>query len=79
MEAVERATIDAGCARIWLTTTNDNLDAMRFNPRRGFRLRTIRSGAVERARAALKPEIPVIGAYGIEMCDEIDLDLALGH
>jgi ribosomal protein S18 acetylase RimI-like enzyme len=75
MEALERVAIDAGCERVWLTTTNDNLDALRFYQRRGFRLRALRPGAVERARATLKPEIPKIGANGIEMRDEIDLDL----
>jgi hypothetical protein len=60
---------------VWLTTTNDNLDALRFYQRRGFRISAVRPRAVERARATLKPEIPEVGAYGIPVRDEIDLEL----
>jgi ribosomal protein S18 acetylase RimI-like enzyme len=65
-----------GRDRIWLTTTNDNLDAIRFYQRRGFRLIEVRPDAVTRSRA-LKPTIPLVGAYGIEMRDEIDLERRL--
>ena len=67
----------AGCRIVWLTTSNDNLDALRFYQRRGFRLSALRPGAVDRARAALKPEIPAKGSYGIPMRDELDLERAL--
>ena len=66
-----------GCHRVWLTTTNDNLDALRFYQRRGFRLTKLRTGAVDQARAALKPEIPTIGSHGIRMRDELDLEFSL--
>jgi GNAT superfamily N-acetyltransferase len=62
--------------RLRLTTTNDNLDALRFYQRRGFRLVALRPGAVDAARA-LKPEIPVTGAHGIPLRDELDLERAL--
>lgn len=75
MDAVVEAAQRSGCHRVWLTTTNDNLDALRFYQRRGYRLTELRLGAVDRARAALKPEIPDIGSYGIPMHDEIDLEL----
>jgi ribosomal protein S18 acetylase RimI-like enzyme len=76
MEAVERAAIDAGCARIWLTTTNDNLDALRFYQKRGFVLTALHAGAVERTRR-LKPDIPLVGADGIPLRDEIELEMTL--
>jgi GNAT superfamily N-acetyltransferase len=57
-----------------LTITNDNLDALRFYQRRGFRMAALRPGAVDRARK-LKPSIPEVGAYGLPMRDEIDLIL----
>ena len=57
-----------------ITTTNDNLDALRFYQRRGFRLAAIRPGAVDAARK-LKPSIPPLGDYGIPIRDEIDLVL----
>jgi GNAT superfamily N-acetyltransferase len=61
-----------GCQEIRLTTTNDNVDALRFYQRRGFRLAELRPGAVDRSRQ-LKPEIPRVGDYGIPLRDEIDL------
>jgi GNAT superfamily N-acetyltransferase len=61
-----------GCHEIRLTTTNDNVDALRFYQRRGFLLAELRPGAVDRARE-LKPEIPPVGDYGIPLRDEIDL------
>jgi hypothetical protein len=63
-----------GCQQIRLTTTNDNVDALRFYQRRGFRLAELRPGAVDRARQR-KPEIPRVGDYGIPLRDEIDLTL----
>jgi GNAT superfamily N-acetyltransferase len=61
------------CREVTLTTTNDNVDALRFYQRRGFRLNTLRPGAVDRARKERKPEIPLTGEYGIPLHDEIDL------
>ena len=66
-----------GCARLWCTTTNDNLDALRFYQRRGFRLVALRPGAVDRARRAVKPQIPVVGAYDIPLRDELDVERPL--
>ena len=75
--AVVEAARAAGHASLWLTTTNDNLDAMRFYQRRGFRFCALRAGAVARARETLKPELPAVGSYGIPMRDELDLELTL--
>jgi ribosomal protein S18 acetylase RimI-like enzyme len=77
MDAVLQAARDEGYRIVWLTTTNDNLDALRFYQRRGFQLVRVRPGAVDRARTTLKPEIPEIGMYGIRIRDELDLDLDL--
>ena len=65
--------------RLVLTTTNDNLDALRFYQRRDFRLLAVRPGAVHEARR-LKPQIPDTGRYDIPIRDEIDLvrDLPTG-
>lgn len=67
----------AGCTRLWLVTTNDNLDALRFYQRRGFRLAALRPGAVTRSRQSLKPELPATGSYGIELRDELELEMDL--
>ena len=62
--------------RIWVVTTNDNLDALRFYQRRGFRLVALRAEAVDESRAVLKPRIGVIGDYGIPLRDEVELELS---
>ena len=36
------------------------------------------AGAVDRSRAALKPAIPEVGAHGIPLRDELELELFLG-
>ena len=74
IEAVERVARDAGCTRLWLLTTNDNVDALRFYQRRGFRLAALNVGGVGRSRAQLKPEIPEVGEYGIPIRDELVLE-----
>jgi N-acetylglutamate synthase-like GNAT family acetyltransferase len=66
----------AGLRRVWLVTTNDNLDALRFYQRRGMRIARVDPGAVDRARR-LKPAIPEIGAYGIPLRDELLMELGL--
>jgi N-acetylglutamate synthase-like GNAT family acetyltransferase len=63
-----------GCHEIRLTTTNDNIDALRFYQRRGFRMAELRPGAVDQSRQR-KPQIPRVGDYGIPLRDEIDLTL----
>jgi hypothetical protein len=60
-----------------VVTTNDNLDALRFYQRRGFRLAVLRPGAVDRSRESLKPGIPETGAGGIRLRDELELQMDL--
>jgi GNAT superfamily N-acetyltransferase len=74
LEAVERIAAERGCRRLWLLTTNDNVDALRFYQRRGFRLARLNPGAVDEARARLKPELPAVGEYGIPIRDELVLE-----
>lgn len=91
IEAVERhrgigtALVDAlrrevaGCERIWLVTTNDNLEALRFYQRCGFVLSALRVGAVDDSRRQLKPQISAVGDFGIPIRDEIELELRLNE
>lgn len=76
LEAVERSARDAGCRRLWLITTNDNLRMLRFAQRRGFSLVALHPNALEESRR-LKPEIPLLGLHGIPMRDELELELPL--
>jgi len=74
IEAIWHLATRQGCTRLWVITTNDNVDALRFYQRRGFCLVRVHRGAVDRSRASLKPEIPPVGAYGILLRDEIELE-----
>ncbi|HET9061339.1 MAG TPA: GNAT family N-acetyltransferase [Acidimicrobiales bacterium] len=65
-----------GCSRMWLVTSNDNLGALGFYQRRGFRLVSVYPGAVDEARK-LKPSIPMVGEHGIEVHDELELEIRL--
>lgn len=76
LQAVEEAARAAGCRRVWLITTNDNLDALRFYQRRGYRLVAVYPGAVDAARK-IKPSIPEIGYHGIPLHDELELEKQL--
>jgi GNAT superfamily N-acetyltransferase len=76
IEASVAAAHHFRCREIRLTTTNDNVDALRFYQRRGFRLAELRPGAVDRSRLE-KPEIPKVGEYGIPLHDEIELSLPI--
>ncbi|MEY2471970.1 MAG: hypothetical protein QOK28_1299 [Actinomycetota bacterium] len=58
---------------VWLVTTNDNIDALRFYQRRGFVIREVRPGAADAARETIKPHLPLVGEYGIPLRDEIEL------
>ena len=70
---VEALVALAGDRPVSVVTTNDNVDALRFYQRRGFRLRAVRPGAVDETRRTLKPEIPSTGAHGIPLRDELEL------
>lgn len=76
LDAVAREARDHGCSRLWLITSNDNLDALRFYQRRGLRLVAVHHGAIDAARA-LKPSIPLVGEHGIPIHDELELELPL--
>src|SRR6266567_8477173 len=57
LKTVTQAAREAGCKRLWLITTNDNLHALHFYQKRGFTLVTVHRHAVDVARQ-LKPTIP---------------------
>ena len=74
--AVAAAARAAGCGRLWLITTNDNLPALRFYQNHGFRLVAVHREALAESRK-LKPSIPLIGRDGIPLRDELELELQL--
>ena len=76
IEAVRMITIENGARRLWLITTNDNLDALRFYQKCGFELVKIHRHAIDESRK-LKPSIPLLGKFGIPIRDEIELEMLL--
>jgi GNAT superfamily N-acetyltransferase len=64
------------CKRVFLITTNDNLNALGFYQKRGFEMVRIYRGAVNESRN-IKPNIPLIGMNNIPLRDEIELEINL--
>lgn len=68
--------LEGKVSRLWLITINDNLDAIRFYQRRGWTFAAIHVNALKHSRK-IKPAIPKVGSYGIEMRDEIEMEYLL--
>lgn len=71
----EAAKID-GCNTVWVMTTNDNTQALRFYQKRGFVIKAIRTNVMEEQRK-VKPTIPLLGNDTIPIRDEIELEICL--
>lgn len=65
----------AGCRRVWLTTTNSNINAIRFYQKFGFTLKAVHINAMEEARK-LKPQIP-LEWDGIPIAHEFEFEIIL--
>jgi quercetin dioxygenase-like cupin family protein/N-acetylglutamate synthase-like GNAT family acetyltransferase len=76
VDAVAAEARDGGCRRLWLITTNDNLDAIHFYQKRGFLLVAIHRNALEETRR-LKPGLPMMGIDGIPLRDEVEMETLL--
>ncbi|MEX2219169.1 MAG: GNAT family N-acetyltransferase [Phycisphaerales bacterium] len=76
LEGAVDAGRDAGCSRAYLTTTNDNLRALGFYQKRGWRLAALHRASVDEARAR-HPVIPAVGLGGIPLRDELELEMWL--
>jgi RimJ/RimL family protein N-acetyltransferase len=77
LDAVRDAAIEAGCTRLWLITTNDNLRAQELYQRWGMEIVAFHRDAVTEARRRLKPSIPERNARGIPIAHELELELRL--
>jgi ribosomal protein S18 acetylase RimI-like enzyme len=76
IDEVLRAARAKKCRRVTLITTNDNLRALGFYQKRGFRLAALHRGAVDESRR-LKPAIPLTGQNDIPLRDEIELEFLI--
>jgi DNA-3-methyladenine glycosylase I len=77
LDAVRNAAVEAGCRRLWLVTTNNNVRALEIYQRWGMELVAFRRDAVAEARKTLKPSIPERAENGIPIKHELELELRL--
>lgn len=73
LDTIEHFARTAHCDTLRLTTTNDNLNALGFYQKRGFRLVALHPEQVNASRH-IKPSIPLIGNHGIPLRDELVLE-----
>lgn len=76
IDLVKKAAAVNHCKKVWLLTTNDNIQALGFYQKRGFVLTALRPNAIKQQRR-IKPTIPLIGSNGIPIRDEIEMSLDL--
>ena len=76
LAAIVKLGREKGSGLLRVIVTNDNLNALGFYQRRGFRIVAVHPGAIDTIRALL-PGIPTMGANRIPMRDEIELEIEL--
>ena len=76
VRVVEHLAKQNDCEIVSLLTTNDNLHALKFYQKRGYRIVEIIPNAVQKARA-IKPSVPLIGNADIPLHDELKLQKVL--
>ena len=59
--------------RLWLITTNDNLNALKFYQKRNFKISNFHLNAIRNSRN-IKPSIPKLGYENIPIEHEIELE-----
>ena len=74
--AVKAVAMQSGCTRLWLITTNDDTEAIRFYQKKGFELAVVHLNAMELSRQ-MKPAIPLLGMHGIPLKHEFEFEMAL--
>lgn len=76
LETALRVAEASHAPRLWLVTTNDNLEAIGWYLRRGMSVARVHAGAVEADRTALKPGIPESNPdNGIPIRDLVEMEL----
>ena len=76
LDAAEEHAKMKKCKRIWVITTNDNVDALRFYQKREYEIKSVHRYAIEESRK-IKPQLPFVGKYGIPIRDEIEMEKIL--
>lgn len=76
LEVALRVADASHAPRLWLVTTNDNIDAIRWCLRRGFTVAAVHAGAVDADRATIKPTIPAVNPVnGLPIRDFVELEI----
>ena len=76
LDEAEKALRQRGVKRLMIATTNDNLRALAFYVRRGYRLIAVHLDALDRVRVA-KPQVPHTGIDGLPLRDMMELEKEL--
>ena len=77
LDAARERARAAGCRRLWLITTNDDVRALALYQRWGMDVAALHRGAVDETRRTLKPSIPARGENGIPIAHELLLEMRL--
>ena len=76
LETALRVAQASHAPRLWLVTSNDNLDAISWYLRRGMTVAQVHAGAVDADRATVKPTIPATNPVnGLPIRDLVELEL----
>lgn len=76
LETALRVAEASHAPRLWLVTTNDNVDAIGWYLRRGMTVADVHAGAVDADRAAVKSSIPSTNRLnGLPIRDLVELEL----
>jgi len=76
MDLAEAELRRHGVRSVVLATTNDNIRALNFYTRRGYRLTRVHADAMDRVRV-VKPGVPMTGRDGIPLRDMWELEKGL--
>ena len=76
INAVLAVAKEKGCKRLWLITTNDDINAIRFYQLKGFELVNVHLNAMDISRQ-MKPSIPLIGMDNIPLKHEFEFEIQL--
>ncbi len=73
LDGAEAELRSRGARRVSITTTNDNVRAIAFYLRRGYRIVRVEVDGMERVRA-LKPDVPLEGSEGLPLRDMLEFE-----
>lgn len=76
IEKVKEHAKSKGCRLLHVVTTNDNLRAIGFYQKRGFRLSKLYINAMDYVRK-VKPDVPLIGENNIPLRDELEFEMEI--